>query len=323
MGEARFYREVPLAAIDLDDYPFGPGLPEDLPGLSASLAAVGMLAPPHLRLRSGGRGQVVAGVKRLKAARALGWDQTPAFILGGETPDFACLLISLHDNAGCRPLNPWEQAFYADKLAVHLPRGGLVAAYLPLLGLSPAPRLLDRLLAAAQLPASWPGLVAGGRLALSAAARLAGWPTESQEAAWPYLAELPFSHSKQEEFLEWVDLLARRENGSPAAILSRPELAACLADPALSPTERAEAVRRRLRAWVFPELTRAQAAFRAGLKSLGLAGHPRLNLAPPPAFEGADFELTVRFRDAEELRSLLANLGQMAQKEDILRLTAM
>ncbi len=155
MPGKRRLEEIPLTAIDLEDHPFAAGLPAEAPGLPASLAAVGMLAPPHLRRKPGGRCQVVAGLKRLLAAQTLGWERIPAFVLEAGRTDFACLLVSLHDNAGCRPLNPWEQAFYADKLALHLTRQELVAR-LPLLGLPPAPRLLDRLLAAARLPAPWP-----------------------------------------------------------------------------------------------------------------------------------------------------------------------
>jgi ParB family chromosome partitioning protein len=323
MTGKRFCREIPLAAIDLEEHPFSAGGAQGLAGLAASLKAVGMLAPPHLRPTASGGYQVVAGFKRLQAAQSLGWQVTPAFLLEPQTPERSCLLLAFHDNAGCRPLNPWEQAFYAGKLVVYLPRKIVVAEYLPLMGLAPAPRLLDRLLAASRLPEPWPAPVAAGRLALSAAARLADWPPESQAAAWPYLDSLPFSRSKQEEFLEWVELLAWREGTSPAAILALPELAAALADPRSSPAERAVAVRQRLKRLVFPGWSRAQETFRAGLKRLGLAGHPRITLTPPSVFEGADFDLTLRFRHAEELEALLNKLARLVHTEDFRRLTSL
>jgi len=54
-----------------------------------------------------------------------------------------------------------------------------------------------------------------------------------------------------------------------------------------------------------------------------LKQHPRLRLAPPPAFEGPDFILEVRFRDAEELRWLLEDLTRLANQEDFLKLTSL
>jgi hypothetical protein len=106
-----------------------------------------------------------------------------------------------------------------------------------------------------------------------------------------------------------------------ADILLRPELTACLAD-SLNSQEKARQVRRRLKAWTFPRLSAAQQAFEQGLAGLGLAQHPRLRLAPPPAFEGPDFHLEIRFRDAGELRTLLEALSGLAQKEDFTALTS-
>ncbi len=323
MARARFCREVPLASVDLDDHPFAPGLPRQEAGLESSLSAVGMLSPPYLRPTSGGRWQVVTGSRRLRAARHLGWDRTAAFLLPPQTSEFACLLLSLHDNAGSRPLNPWEQAFYAHKLAAHLPREELVAKYLPLLGLEPAPRLLDRLLAAAALATPGPELLARGKLALSAAARLAAWPPEARRAALAYLAVLPFSRSKQEEFLDWVELLGRRQGLGAAALLSRPQLAACLREDSGPAAARAEAARRLLKSWVFPDLSRVQEAFQEKLRRLGLANHPRLALTPPPAFEGEDFSLTVRFRDRQELGSLLHHVADLLSREELQELLAL
>ncbi len=98
--------------------------------------------------------------------------------------------------------------------------------------------------------------------------------------------------------MEDVEILARRESASASAILARPELRHRLDDPALNPAERAAAVRRLLKGWVTPRLSAALAAFQEALSRLGLQGHSRLRLQPPPAFEGPDFHLEIIFRDA-------------------------
>lgn len=312
--------EIPLPAVDLEIHPFSPGLPRDLGALKASLLAVGLLAPPYLRAIGKGRFQVITGLKRLTAARELGWETVPAFVLPAGTPEFTCLLLSLYDNAA-RPLNPWEQAFYAASLCRHLLKEEVARRYLPVLGLAPAPRLLQRLLRVAQLQDPWPPLIAAGRLSLNAAALLSGWPPEAQAAVWPYLSTLPLSHRTQEEFLEGVELLARRRGVALAHLLAEPELAAPLTDPDLSPAARAEEVRRRLKELVFPEFSRAKRAFQEGLKALGLAGHPKIRLEPPPAFEGPDFRLTLTFTDAAELQRLLSEVQRLTANEEFIRLT--
>jgi hypothetical protein len=232
-------------------------------------------------------------------------------VLATETPEAHLLLLYLHDNAFTRAFNPLEQALLASRLLGPWDRETLVAKGLPLLGLPPAPAHLDRLLAVASLSPPWQELVARENLALTAAARLAAWDPDDRQAALPFLANLPLSQSKQEEFIGALEILARREGVSLTVILLRKELQQDLQDPGKNPQERAEAVRRRLNDWVSPRFQAARQAFAAGLDRLGLKHHPRARLKEPPAFEGPDFELSLKFRDNRELRALLQELARL------------
>jgi hypothetical protein len=71
-------------------------------------------------------------------------------------------------------------------------------------------------------------------------------------------------------------------------------------------------VRRRLNDWVSPRFQAARKAFAAGLDRLGLKHHPRLRLKEPPAFEGPDFEFSLKFKDHREFRELLQELARLA-----------
>ena len=307
-----FIQEIPLARVDLDAHPFRTAKSGDLTRLQESLAAVGLLSLPRVQSLNNGRWQVITGWKRLKAAAQLGWQKIPAVVLAPETAEAHHLLLYLHDNAFTRAFNPLEQALLASRLLVYWDRETLVAKGLPLLGLPPARAHLDRLLAVANLEPPWHELVSQERLALSAAARLAAWDPVDRRAALPFLANLPLSQSKQEEFLAGVEILARREGVSLAAILLNGKLQQDLQGQAANPQERAEAVRRRLKDWVSPRFEMARKAFAAGLDRLGLAHHPRMRLKEPPAFEGPDFELSLKFKDNSELRGLLQELSRLA-----------
>jgi ParB family chromosome partitioning protein len=315
-------QEIPVFSVDLDDHPFAASVTAETAPLVDSIETVGLLSPPWLRRKADGRWQVVAGRKRLRAAVSLGWETVTAHTLPAETPDSQCLLIALHDNALTRSFTPLEQAFYARKLLVFWEDAVVIKEFLPVLGLPPTVKYLERLLAAGSLEDSWQALLEQGRLALTAAARLAAWTPGDRQAALPFFQTLPFTQSKQEEFLEWLELLGRREGVAMSDILSRPELASCLEDPAHNPQEKAQQVRRQLKAWVFPRLSAAQAAFEQGLSRLGLKHHPRLRLAPPLAFEGPDFLLEIKFRDADELRRLLDELTRLARQEEFSILTS-
>jgi len=321
------FQEIPLAAVDLEDHTFVVPDGSDLTRLLASMGEVGLLAPPWLRARADGRWQVVAGLKRLRAAAQLdkkdkkSWERLPARTLPASTPESHCLLVGLYDNAFTRGFNLWEQATLARRLLDHWDRATVAGKFLPYLGLPASKAHLERLLQVSALEPPFQELCARGRLALTAAASLSQWPWADRAAALSFFAGLPFSQSKQEQFLEDVELLARRGNTSPGVILSRKQLRHHLDDPALTPVERAEAVRRLMRGWVNPRLNAALTAFQQALGRLGLKGHPRVRLQPPPAFEGPDFHLEIKFRDPPELQGLLAEIAHLSARQEFSDLT--
>ena len=227
--------------------------------------------------------------------------------------------MALYDNAFTRGFHLWEQAILTRRLLDYWDRATVAAKFLPYLGLPPSAAHLERLLKVSTLEPPFQELCARGRLALTTAATLAQWPAADRAAALPYLADLPFSQSKQEQFLEDVEILARREGVSPGEILFRQPLTQLLHDPNLNPTARAEAVRQLLRRWVNPRLSAALAAFQEALGRLGLRGHPRIHLQPPPAFEGPDFHLEIKFADARELKNLLEEIARLTGQEDFCR----
>lgn len=320
MADPLPFQQISLAAVDLEDQTFGVPGGSDLTRLIASMRQAGLLNPPWLRAR-GSRWQVVAGFQRVRGAVQLGWETLTARTLPASAPESHCLLVALYDNAFGRGFNLREQAALARRLLDHWDRATVVAKFLPYLGLPPAAPLLARLLQVGTLEPPFQDLCARDRLALTAAAALAGWPPADRAAALPFLQELPFSQSKQEQFLEDVGLLARRQGVAPGEILARPQLQKCLADPDLNPTARAEAVRRLLKLWVNPRLSAALATFHEDLSRLGLKGHPRMLLSPPPALEGLDFHLEIKFQDALELQCLLDEMARLSREEDFAALT--
>jgi ParB-like chromosome segregation protein Spo0J len=315
-------QEIPLAAVDLADRTFALSADEGFEGLLTSLKEVGLLAPPWLRLRPDGQWQAVAGFKRLNAAAHLGWERLPARTLPAATPEAHCLLVVLYDNAFSRGFNLKEQAGWAARLLAHWDGATVAARFLPALGLPPSPAVLERLRALGSLEEAFLDLAAKGRLSLGAGAALAEMSPADRAAARPFLEQLWLSQSMQEQLLEHLTLLARREGSTPAAILERLPLKGILSEAALNPQERTKRVRRLLQRWVSPEATAAREAFQAGLERLGLFRHPRLRLSPPPAFEGPDFQLEIKFQDSQELAKLLGELTQLIKEAEFGKLTA-
>ena len=321
MTVAASLREIPLTALDREDHTFVFSPPGDLSRLQASIREVGLLNPPWVRSVKGDRFQVVTGVKRLLAAAQLGWVQVTARVLPADTPEARCLLVHLHDNACSRGFNNLEQALLASRLLEHWDRQTVIQKFLPCLGLAPSLTILERLLALALLEEPFQQLAARGRLSLPGAQMLASWEPQDRGAVAPFLEELPWSQSKQEEFLQGLNLLARREGVPPGEILSLEEFRQYLQEEAGTPQAKAAAARLLLQKQVSPRFSAVQEGFQTGLQRLGLRHHPRLRLQPPPAFEGPDFHLEVKFRDAAELQELLEELSLLARDKKFSDLT--
>ncbi len=75
--------------------------------LASSIESSGMLQPLVVRTRAGGY-ELIAGERRLRAARRLGLSEVPIII--HETPDPNSLLLALIENLQREDLNPVEEA---------------------------------------------------------------------------------------------------------------------------------------------------------------------------------------------------------------------
>ena len=107
-SDGRVAKEIDVNLIDAN--PYQPRLDfdkEELAELKESLAQHGMLQPIVLR-QKGGRYEVVAGERRLRAAVEAGWKRAPAIIITVDDRQMAELALT--ENMQRRDLNPLEKA---------------------------------------------------------------------------------------------------------------------------------------------------------------------------------------------------------------------
>src|SRR3954470_4114138 len=89
---------------------------DDLAELQESLKASGLLQPVTVRRRPGKDGfELIAGERRLRAAKNLGWKEIPAIIK--EIDDKTILTLALVENLQRSDLNPIEEGEGYHKLA--------------------------------------------------------------------------------------------------------------------------------------------------------------------------------------------------------------
>lgn len=108
-------RELALDALDPNPHqPRDVFEPAELEGLAASLREVGVLQPVLVRPRDTGRYELVAGERRVRAARLAGMDSIPAIVRRTDDPDV--LKQAVIENIHRVQLNPLEEAAAFDQL---------------------------------------------------------------------------------------------------------------------------------------------------------------------------------------------------------------
>ncbi|MGH7752193.1 MAG: ParB/RepB/Spo0J family partition protein, partial [Gemmatimonadales bacterium] len=101
--------EVPIADIDPNPYQPRHDLDQgELAELAASIKSAGLLQPIVLRERADGRFEVIAGERRLRACRELGWTTIPA--VKREVDDRTLLTLALIENLQRDDLSPVDEA---------------------------------------------------------------------------------------------------------------------------------------------------------------------------------------------------------------------
>jgi hypothetical protein len=164
-------------------------------------------------------------------------------------------------------------------------------------------------------------LAVSEHLSLEAAAQLADWPGEDRQAILPFLAQLPWSLSKQLELIENLFTLSRRAGTTPGQILGRAEVQATFHHATLTAVQKVHHLREQLRQWCFPRLSSTQEQFEGHLKALGLYQQPDLRLIPSPDFEDSTFRLDLQFQRPDQLAKRLRQLLELTTHPEFQNLT--
>ncbi len=176
-GPATYAEVVPEAVTPNPRQPREVFDPDELEGLATSLADIGMLQPLVVRPLGGGRYELVAGERRLRAAKLAGLTTVPVLIR--HTDDADLLKQALVENIHRVQLNPLEEAAAYQQL---LEEFGVTQEELATrLGRSrPAVSNTIRLL---QLPAAVQRRVAAGVLSAGHAKALLAIPDATVQAS--------------------------------------------------------------------------------------------------------------------------------------------
>jgi ParB-like chromosome segregation protein Spo0J len=306
---------IQLDTIDWNDtsclITYGP-LPNKL---LLSIQTVGLIEPPLVQGKKNGLFRIVCGGRRLAACKKIGLDSLTCRVLPSSLEHQKCLRLAIYDNVAQRTLNPVEKSLVLAKMADYLKEPQLIDEFMPLLDLEPSITLFNRYLGLHYLEEVILEPLAAGKLNERIAFALA---TQEQGDRLAYLRlfeELPFSVSVQEELIEIVEDIARRENLTSEQVLSSKEVRTLRRNHKSPARQRAQEIRKYLRGRCNPRLTARRERFARETRDLGLPSEVRL--VPPPYFEGPKWVLQCTFERAEELASRLRQVARLADQPEL------
>jgi hypothetical protein len=220
--------------------------------------------------------------------------------------------MAIYDNIAQRTLNPVEKSLVLTKMAQHLDQAQLVQEFMPLLDLEPSDTLCGRYKKLPALEEPILDAIARGTLHERIGFVLSALEQEDRLAFFNLFAELPFSVSVQEELVETVVEIGRRDNLTPTQVLDSEEVNDLRRAHQRPARQRAQQIRKQLQARRAPRLTARKERFAREARDLGLPSGVRL--IPPPYFEGPKWSLEFTFVGDEELAVRLRNVARLAEQ---------
>ncbi len=305
-------RRPALDRIDTRRTPYRITTPRDLTPLRRSIEAVGLMCPPLLlgEETAGPPCTVVFGHRRIAACRELGWTRIPARMARpAEMGTLDRVRLAVTDNALQRPLDPLETSRALALLAACVEDPEALAAEAGRLNLPAARAVIDKMTPLCRLPEPVREALVGGVISLSMAEELQGFPEPEASELVRIFTALGMGLNRQREFIGLVKEIAPRASVDVMAVLASPAVAEVLGDADMDRNRKSREIRRRLRRWRYPAITRAEERYAELSAALGLGTGARL--LPPRDFEGTVYTLQLPFETPDQLENHLKKIENL------------
>lgn len=284
--------------------------------LHDSLRRFGILQPPWVWRKAGGKCVIVDGFKRLQWARQTGAEEVECRVFPADADVGELMLRRVENKLFGPPLNTAEKAQLVHKLSLHVPQRQMLDLCLPRLGIAARPEVPEKWRRLAVSNEHMLAAAAQGRVCERAALELAEWEDGPRRRMVSLLNELRCSASIQLELIERVREIALREDAGPQQVLDDEGVARVLSCAEMNHRQKTEALRKIFYARRYPRIRAREERFQQGLAALGLPAG--VAVLPPPGFEGKDWQLRLQFASDDELRQSLAELQHLVSSMDLL-----
>ena len=308
------HRTVALDEIESEKAPFRITTDSTVGDLSDALKQVGLISPPVLTCQEDSC-VIVCGHRRVKAARALGWETIPSRILLSGNDPLTCACLAISENSIERPLNLIETSRALSLLKTYLPDDRERYNACKKLGLPFSPSHIKKIEPLCALPQQIQNGILTGEIALPTALMLSALQPKTAGLLSELLRNLKLSLNKQKELIVIIQEISLIEDLVIEDLILSEEVQGILNDPEMDLPRKSGLVRGCLKRRRYPHISHAMDAFEKLKSSLSLGEN--VSLKAPPGFEGNAYNIAFSFSNMAELNRHKQTLERLSRDERI------
>jgi hypothetical protein len=138
---------------------------------------------------------------------------------------------------------------------------------------------------------------------------------QDREALFGFAAGLKIGENHLRDLMVWLEEISLRDHCKVHEILSRKAFADVVTDPRLGRADKLKRIKEQVRRLRFPRLSQIEDSIRVRIQELKLPAAVQLSV--PPGLEGGTLHVEFSAATAEELKKLVAQLAETANRDSI------
>lgn len=314
--EMKTIQKIPISRIDLGDETFSVNFMPDLHRLRSSIEEIGLIQPVLLRRKRDGY-QIVCGFRRISVLKEMGGSDILSIVLDEEEKDdLRLFFLCLHENLTSRGFNTIEKAIALDKLVhqFHVEPVTVVKKYLPLFDLEADDKILNTYLSLIPMEEEMKRYVLKEKVSRTNIRRISVFFPKDQAALLSLISPLKLGENRLREILTLVEEIAKRDQLTIREIVKRQEIQTVLSHRELTPSQRADRMKKTLMSLRYPQMYQLERTFERKKEELNLP--PNVSLQHPPFFEGKGLKIEFQFETQKDYQSVISSLSKLTEKKE-------
>ena len=167
-----------------------------------------------------------------------------------------------------------------------------------------------------RMPDTLQQAIVEGSIALPVAHSVNELDADDRQSMIDFLRKITAGLNVQRELVDLITEIAKRDGLPIQTLIDHCRIREILDQELLSTPQKAQQLRHFLKTERFPALVEAQKQYQEALRELRLS--PRVQIQPPPFFEGKTYQVTLKIDSRRQLRALRSELDKVASNATFL-----